>query len=114
MTEDMQLLSSAIVLGASALGAGTAMIAGLGPGIGEGICASKAVEAIGRQPEASGAVTRTMIIGDALAETTVCTRWLSRSCSFMQTPCSATSPHCSSNDSKRIKGGVEQNADTYQ
>ena len=40
MTEDMQLLSSAIVLGASALGAGTAMIAGLGPGIGEGICAS--------------------------------------------------------------------------
>ena len=57
MTEDMQLLSSAIVLGASALGAGTAMIAGLGPGIGEGICASKAVEAIGRQPEASGAVT---------------------------------------------------------
>jgi len=64
MTEDMQLLSSAIVLGASALGAGTAMIAGLGPGIGEGICASKAVEAIGRQPEAS------MIIGDALAETT--------------------------------------------
>ena len=70
MTEDMQLLSSAIVLGASALGAGTAMIAGLGPGIGEGICASKAVEAIGRQPEASGAVTRTMIIGDALAETT--------------------------------------------
>ena len=61
MTEDMQLLSSAIVLGASALGAGTAMIAGLGPGIGEGIC---------RQPEASGAVTRTMIIGDALAETT--------------------------------------------
>ena len=43
MTEDMQLLSSAIVLGASALGAGTAMIAGLGPGIGEGICASKAL-----------------------------------------------------------------------
>ena len=70
MTEDMQLLSSAIVLGASALGAGTAMIAGLGPGIGEGISASKAVEAIGRQPEASGAITRTMIIGDALAETT--------------------------------------------
>ena len=28
------------------------------------------VEAIGRQPEASGAITRTMIIGDALAETT--------------------------------------------
>ena len=58
------------VLGASAIGAGLAMIAGLGPGIGEGFCGGKAVEAIGRQPEASGAITRTMIIGDALAETT--------------------------------------------
>ena len=51
MTEDMQLLSSAIVLGASALGAGTAMIAGLGPGIGEGNAVASALEAIGRQPE---------------------------------------------------------------
>lgn len=63
-------MEQAIVLGASAIGVGLAMIAGLGPGIGEGICASKAVEAVGRQPEASGIVTRTMIIGDALAETT--------------------------------------------
>ncbi len=63
-------MEQAIVLGASAIGAGLAMIAGLGPGIGEGICGSKAVEAVGRQPEASGIITRTMIIGDALAETT--------------------------------------------
>lgn len=63
-------MEQAIVLGASAIGAGLAMIAGLGPGIGEGICGSKAVEAVGRQPEASGAITRTMIIGDALVETT--------------------------------------------
>lgn len=68
--DEMKILANAIVLGASALGAGTAMIAGLGPGIGEGFCGGKAVEAIGRQPEASGAITRTMIIGDALAETT--------------------------------------------
>ncbi|MGN0687964.1 MAG: ATP synthase F0 subunit C [Oscillospiraceae bacterium] len=68
--ESMKMLSHAIVLGASALGAGAAMIAGIGPGIGEGYCGGKAVEAIGRQPEASGAVTRTMIIGDAIAETT--------------------------------------------
>ena len=67
---DMEILAHGIVLGASALGAGTAMIAGIGPGIGEGYCGGKAVEAIGRQPEASGAVTRTMIIGDAIAETT--------------------------------------------
>ena len=63
-------LAIGIILGACALGAGLAMIAGLGPGIGEGFCGGKAVEAIGRQPEASGAITRTMIIGDALAETT--------------------------------------------
>lgn len=68
--ETMEILAKGLVLGLSALGAGNAMIAGLGPGIGEGICGSKAVEAIGRQPEASGAITRTMIIGDALAETT--------------------------------------------
>ena len=68
--DEMKILANAIVLGASALGAGTAMIAGIGPGIGEGYCGGKAVEAIGRQPEASGAVTRTMIIGDAIAETT--------------------------------------------
>ncbi len=68
--DEMKILANAIVLGASALGAGTAMVAGLGPGIGEGYCGGKAVESIGRQPEASGAITRTMIIGDALAETT--------------------------------------------
>lgn len=63
-------MEQAIVLAASAVGAGLAMIAGLGPGIGEGYCGGKAVEAIGRQPEASGAITKQMIIGDALAETT--------------------------------------------
>jgi F-type H+-transporting ATPase subunit c len=62
--------NKAVVLGCSAVGAGLAMIAGLGPGIGEGFCGGKAVEAIGRQPEASGAITRTMIIGDAIAEST--------------------------------------------
>ncbi len=63
-------MEQAIVLAASAIGAGLAMIAGIGPGIGEGYCGGKAVEAIARQPEASGAVTKQMIIGDAIAETT--------------------------------------------
>ena len=63
-------MEQAIVLAASAIGAGLAMIAGLGPGIGEGYCGGKAVEEVGRQPEASGAITKQMIIGDALAETT--------------------------------------------
>ena len=39
-------------------------------GIGEGYAAGKAVEAIGRQPESSGAVTKTLLIGCAMAETT--------------------------------------------
>jgi len=46
------------------------MIAGIGPGIGEGFAVGKACEAIGRQPESSGAVTRTMFIGCAVAEST--------------------------------------------
>ena len=58
------------VLGMSALGAGIAMIAGLGPGIGQGIAASKGAEAVGRQPEAKGDIIQTMILGQAVAETT--------------------------------------------
>ncbi len=59
-----------IILGCCALGAGCAMIAGIGPGIGEGYAVGKACEAIARQPEASGAVTRTMFVGCAVAEST--------------------------------------------
>jgi len=58
------------ILGCSAIGAGLAMIAGLGPGIGEGIAVSKALEAIGRQPECRSEVTSTMLLGCAVAETT--------------------------------------------
>ena len=59
-----------IILGCCALGAGTAMIAGIGPGIGEGNAVAKACEAIGRQPECKGDVTSTMLMGCAIAETT--------------------------------------------
>lgn len=52
------------------LGAGIAMIAGLGPGIGQGFAAGKGVEAVGRQPEARGSIITTMILGQAVAETT--------------------------------------------
>ena len=45
-------LDKAIVLGCSAIGAGIAMTAGWGPAVGEGFAAGKALEAIGRQPEA--------------------------------------------------------------
>ena len=46
------------------------MIAGIGPGIGEGNAVAKACEAIGRQPEAKGSITSTMLMGCAVAETT--------------------------------------------
>jgi F-type H+-transporting ATPase subunit c len=59
-----------IMLCGCALGAGIAMIAGIGPGIGEGQAVAKACEAIGRQPESKSAVTSTLIMGCALAETT--------------------------------------------
>lgn len=60
-----------IILGCCALGAGICMgIGAIGPGIGEGNAVSKACEAIGRQPESKGAVTSTMIMGCAVAETT--------------------------------------------
>ena len=63
-------LAIGFILGMCALGAGCAMIAGIGPGIGEGNAVAKACEAIGRQPESKGPVTTTMIMGCAIAETT--------------------------------------------
>ena len=57
-------------LGMAFVGAGLAVLTGIGPGIGQGYAAGKAVEAIGRQPEAAGTIRTTMIIGQALAETT--------------------------------------------
>ncbi len=58
------------VQGMAMLGAGIAMIAGIGPGIGQGFAAGKAVEALGRQPEAEGKIRTLMLIGQAMAETT--------------------------------------------
>lgn len=63
-------MERAIILAACALGAGIAMIAGIGPGIGEGYAVGKTIEAIARQPEAKGDCTRTMFIGCAISEST--------------------------------------------
>ncbi len=60
----------ALVLAASALGAGISMIAGVGAGIGQGFAAGKGAEGVGRQPEAQGDIIRTMLLGAAVAETT--------------------------------------------
>ena len=63
-------LEKAIVLAASAIGAGLAMISGVGPGIGQGYAAGKAAESVARQPEAKGDITSTMLFGCAVAEST--------------------------------------------
>ena len=63
-------LARALVLMGCAIGAGLALIAGIGPGIGEGYAVGNACEAIGRQPECKGSVTSTMLLGCAIAETT--------------------------------------------
>lgn len=53
-----------------AIGAGIAVLTGIGAGIGIGIATSKAVEAIARQPEAEGKISKTLLLGCALAEAT--------------------------------------------
>ncbi len=64
------LLAKTVVLAASAVGAGTAMIAGIGPGVGQGYAAGKAVESVARQPEAKADIISTMVLGQAVAEST--------------------------------------------
>jgi ATP synthase F0 subunit c len=61
---------TAIVLAASALGAGFAMIAGIGPGIGQGYAAGKSSEAVGKRPKLQSSIIRTMLLGQAVAQTT--------------------------------------------
>lgn len=53
----------------SALGAGIAMLAMIGVGIGIGFNAGKTVESTARQPEAQGTLMKIMLIGAALTET---------------------------------------------
>jgi F-type H+-transporting ATPase subunit c len=56
--EAMKLLGAALAIGLGAIG----------PGIGIGLLAGKAMEAIGRNPEAAGTIQTNMILGLAFAE----------------------------------------------
>jgi len=60
----------AFILGMSAIGAACIGFAALGIGIGQGFAAGKAVEGVARQPEAQGDIIKTMLVGQAVAETT--------------------------------------------
>jgi len=70
LTAEVASYNASFVSGMAMLGAGIAMIAGIGAGIGQGYAAGRAAEAVGRQPEAQGKIMTTMIVGQAMAETT--------------------------------------------
>ncbi|MFW5986462.1 MAG: ATP synthase F0 subunit C [Halanaerobiales bacterium] len=59
-----------IINTASYIGAGIAVIGGLGPGVGMGFAAGKATEAVRRQPEARGAIITTMLLGQIISGST--------------------------------------------
>ncbi|PIZ61732.1 ATP synthase F0 subunit C [Candidatus Roizmanbacteria bacterium CG_4_10_14_0_2_um_filter_39_13] len=57
-TETMRLLATAIAIGVGVIG----------PGLGVGLIGSKAMEALGRNPEAEAPIRTTMILAAAFAE----------------------------------------------
>ena len=64
------ITNEGLILACSAIGAGLAMIAGVGPGIGQGVAAGQGAAAVGRNPGAKGTIMSTMLLGQAVAETT--------------------------------------------
>ena len=57
--ETMSILAAAIAVGLGAIG----------PGLGEGRAVAAAMDAIARQPEAAGTLSRTLFVGLAMIET---------------------------------------------
>ena len=57
-----------IATGLIAIGAGIAVFTGAGPGLGQGVAAGHAADAVGKNPEAEGKIRMMMIIGQAIAE----------------------------------------------
>ena len=53
-----------------AIGAAVAVITGIGAGLGIGLATGKAVDAIARQPEAESKISKSLLLGCALAEAT--------------------------------------------
>ena len=63
-------MAQSIIAAGSSVGAGLAVMTGIGPGIGQGFAAGKGTEAVGNQPEAKGDIMSTMLLGCAVAEST--------------------------------------------
>lgn len=55
--------------GLIAIGAGIAVLTGMMTGIGQGFAAGKAVEAVGKNPEAESKIRSMLILGAGIAET---------------------------------------------
>ena len=55
--------------GLVAIAAGISVMTGISTGIGQGYVAAKAVEAVGKNPEAAGQIRTMLIVGCAVAET---------------------------------------------
>ncbi len=68
-----------LIRACSAIGAGLAVIAGIGPGIGQGIAAGHAASAVGRNPGAKSDITSTMLLGVSRNNWSL---WLAGSYSF--------------------------------
>lgn len=67
----MAIEGADLIRATALMGAGLAMgIGAIGPAIGEGFAAGKAIEAIGRNPKEAGLLTRTMLVGQAVTEST--------------------------------------------
>jgi F-type H+-transporting ATPase subunit c len=67
----IEIGGSDVIRAAALLGAGLSMgLGAIGPGVGEGFAAGKACEAIGRNPREAGLLTRTMLVGQAVSEST--------------------------------------------
>lgn len=61
-------LGMGIAVAGCAIGAGIAVATGFGAGIGQGYATGKAAEAVGNQPEAKNDIVSTMILGQAVTE----------------------------------------------
>ena len=66
----MNITGQDLIHACSAIGAGIAMIAGIGPGVVQGNDAGFGASAVGRNPGAKSDITSTMLLGQAVAETT--------------------------------------------
>ena len=64
----MNITGQDLIHACSAIGAGIAMIAGIGPGVGQGIAAGFGASAVGRNPGAKSDITSTMLLGQAVAD----------------------------------------------